>query len=90
MADDKRFGPEASVEVVHSAGITSGAELAAGYAARRGIHCNVEATYRIYCTDGETYTDRLLLAGVLYPYANTKITDTSNDDLTDGDVSAEA
>jgi len=90
MADDKRFGPEASAEVVHSAGITSGAELEAGYAARRGIHCNVEGTYRIYCTDGETYTDRFLVAGALYPYANTKITTTADGNVTDGDVSAEA
>jgi len=90
MSDDKRFGPEASVEVIHGAGITVGTELEAGYAARRGIHCNVEGTYRIYASDGETYTDRFLLGGALYPYVNTKITDTSNNAVLDGAVSAEA
>lgn len=90
MADDKRFGPEASSEVIHGSGITNGDDLAAGYAARRGIHCNVAGTYRIYGTDEETYTDRYLLQGVLYPFANTKITNTSNTAVTNGDVSAEA
>jgi len=90
MADDKRFGPGASVEVIHAAGITDGGDLAAGYEARRGIHCNVEGTYRIYCTNGEDYTDRYLLAGVLYPYANTMITKTDGDPVANGAVSAEA
>lgn len=84
-----RFSAESSSRVIHDAGITLGAALAAGYAARRGIHCNTEGTYRIYDVNGAS-TDRYLLAGVLYPYANTKITDTSDNDLTDGAVSAEA
>lgn len=69
--------------------VTTGAALLAGaYGAARGVHCNVSGTYRLYGVDTTTYVEFYLVAGGVYPYITTKITDTSGNALTDNVVAA--
>lgn len=69
--------------------VTTGAALLAGaYGAARGVHCNVSGTYRLYGSDATTYVEFYLVAGGLYPYITTKITDTNGSALTDNAVAA--
>ena len=68
-------------------GVSVGATIAtaSGYI---GIHCNVSGTYRVYAMDGTSYEEPYLVAGGVYGYACSKITDTSGNALTDGAVIA--
>ena len=68
-------------------GVSVGATIAtaSGYI---GIHCNVSGIYRVYAMDGTSYEEPYLVAGGVYGYACSKITDINGNALTDHAVIA--